>query len=120
MIRFFLVGLGALLLLGAAKTFADWRTKQAPIGESLNLPELSIEKLQSEDILGTASQAILERRKQADQDNQEAEPIAEPVENVQEQTETLIETIKQLPQDQVEAIKKQIYKDICEELMGEE
>lgn len=120
LIRFLLVGLGAVVVLGAVKTFADWRAKQPLVGEKLNLPELSIEEIRSEDVLGTARQAILGRKKQVDQVNQEdqeTDSIAEPTEKVQKQTKDLIETIKQLPQDQVEAIKKQIYKEFCEQLL---
>lgn len=45
-----------------------------------------------------------------------SEPIKEPAENVQNQTQQLIETIKKLPQDQLEAIKKQLFKDVCEQI----
>lgn len=54
------------------------------------------------------------------QETQEAEPIEEPVQNIQSQTQVLIETIKELPQDQIEAIKKQIYKELCEGLLGKD
>lgn len=126
LIRFLLVGLGAVLILGGAKAFADWRGKQSLGGEKLSLPKLSTERLQSEDVLGTAKQRILGRKEKVDQEDQvnresqDSEPIAEPAEKIEKQTETLIETIKQLPQDQVEAIKKQIYKEFCEQLLVEE
>lgn len=116
LIRFLLVGLGAVLILGAVKTFADWQAKRSP-----TLPELSIEKLQSEGILGVAREKIL-GRKQADQiiqETQETEPIAEPAEKVEKQTKDLIETIKQLPQNQMEAIKKQLLKEFCEQFLVE-
>lgn len=120
MIRFLLVSIGALLILGAAKAFADWRGKQPPVVEPLNLPELSIEKFQSEDVLGTATRGLLGgKKKQVDQEDKETEPIAEPVEQVEEQTQELIETLKQLPEDQIKAIKKQIYKEFCEQLLEE-
>lgn len=48
--------------------------------------------------------------------DQSGEPIAQPVENVREQTESLLETIKELPQEQIEAIKKQIFKEACKRL----
>ena len=50
----------------------------------------------------------------------ESEPIKEPAENVRQQTEALLESIKSLPQDQIEAIKRQIYKDFCQDLIKEE
>lgn len=45
--------------------------------------------------------------------NQETEPIAEPITNVQNQATTLIELVKNLPDDQVAAVKKQICKELC-------
>lgn len=127
LIRLLLVGVGALLILGVAKAFADWRVEKPLVGKPLSLPELSIEKLQKEDVLGTATRGILGRKKeqvdqgdQVNQEHQEVEPVAEPVENIQEQTQTLIESIKKLPEDQIEAIKKQLFKEFCEELLVEE
>jgi len=117
LIRFLLVSLGAVLIMGAAKTFADWRAKQSP-GGGWQLPKVSMEKLPSKNVLGTAKEKILGRKKE--QVVQETEPIAEPTENIQKQTQTLIESIKKLPEDQIEAIKKQILKEICEPLLVEE
>ncbi|MBU1126893.1 hypothetical protein KKF11_00935 [Patescibacteria group bacterium] len=53
-------------------------------------------------------------------DKEDTEPIEEPVKNIEKQTEVIIEQIKNLPKDQVDAIKKQIYKEMCEVLEGEE
>ena len=68
-------------------------------------------------------------------DKEDTEPIEEPVKNIEKQTEiimleenytspakwrSIIEQIKNLPKDQVDAIKKQIYKEMCEVLEGEE
>lgn len=122
LIRLLLVGVGILLLLGIAKAFTGWRAEHPLVGEPLTLPELSIEEIHSEDILGTAREVILGRKKQVDQGdqvNQEGEPITEPVENIQQQTQEVIESIKKLPEDQIEAIKKQIYKEFCEQLLEE-
>lgn len=47
----------------------------------------------------------------------ESEPIKKPVENIESQTNQLIESIKQLPQDQLEAIKKQVFKEFCETIL---
>lgn len=47
----------------------------------------------------------------------ENEPIEEPVKKVENQTDQLIESLKQLPQDQLEAIKKQIFKEFCETIL---
>ena len=45
------------------------------------------------------------------------EPIMEPAQNIQEQTQALIESIKRLPEDQIEAIRKQVYKEVCDGLL---
>jgi len=52
-------------------------------------------------------------------ETQETEPIEEPAQNVQNQTQILIEAIKKLPEDQLEAIKKQLYQEICEGVLKE-
>jgi hypothetical protein len=46
----------------------------------------------------------------------EIEPIAEPVNDIQNQTQTLLDSIKKLPEDQLKAVKKQLYKEFCEQL----
>lgn len=48
-----------------------------------------------------------------DVENLGRDPIAEPVVNVKEQTNSLLESVKKLPQDQLEAIKKQLCKELC-------
>lgn len=45
------------------------------------------------------------------------QPIIEPAQKIESQTQTLIDAIKNLPEDQVLAIKKQIYKDFCAPLL---
>jgi len=51
------------------------------------------------------------------QEETQVQPIQEPVENVQIQTEKLIQMIKSLPEEQVLAIKKQLYQEFCKELL---
>lgn len=121
--RIFLLGLAALLIIALAKGLADWQGQQRVAGESVSLPQVSVkEKLEDlgEDILGKTVEFLPGAPDLGvDQADQETEPIEEPVKNVQQQTQTLIEAIKKLPEDQVEAIKKQLYKEICEPLLEE-
>lgn len=49
----------------------------------------------------------------------ESEPINQPVVNIQTQTQQLIESIKKLPEDQIEAVKKQVVKDFCQKFLQE-
>jgi len=116
--RIFLLGLAALLIIALAKGLADWQAQSKVAGESVSLPQVSVkEKLEDlgEDILGKAVKFLPGAPDlEVDQVSQETEPIEEPVKNVQQQTQTLIEAIKKLPEDQLEAIKKQIQKEFCE------
>lgn len=141
--RLVIIALVALLTVGLAKAFSDWQKKQSARGESLTAPikkkvENLGDKILGEIIgvlpgapdlektmsVGQTNQARPDSARQAgevqgeqDQTNSEAEPINQPAQTIQKQTEALIETIKELPQDQIEAIKKQIYKDFCERLV---
>ena len=47
----------------------------------------------------------------------DSEPIMQPAQDIQEQTQILIESIKHLPDDQIEAIRKQVYKEFCQGLL---
>lgn len=123
LIRIFLLGLAALLIIVLAKGLADWQTQQKVAGESISLPRLPIkEKIEDfgEKVLGKAIKVLPGAPDlEVNQEDQETEPIEEPVSNVQQQTEALIEAIKKLPQDQLEATKKQLYKEFCEGALKE-
>jgi len=49
----------------------------------------------------------------------ESEPINQPITNIQTQTQQLIDSIKKLPEDQIEAVKKQVVKDFCQKFLQE-
>ena len=121
--RIFLLGLAALLIIAFAKGLADWQGQQKVAGESVNLPQISVKEKLEElggDILGKAVKLLPGAPDLGvNQVDQETEPIEEPVKNVQQQTQTLIEAIKKLPQDQLEATKKQIQKEFCEGVLKE-
>lgn len=57
--------------------------------------------------------------KSESEEKKETLPIKEPIKNIEFKTQDLIESIKKLPQDQLSAIKKQLYKDFCENLTKE-
>ncbi len=124
LIRIFVIGLIALAVIGLAKGLADWQSQSKVAGESVSLPQVPIkEKVEDlgERVLGEAVKILPGAPDLgADQDNQETEPIEEPVKNIEEQTQVLIEAIKKLPEDQIEAIKKQLYQEICEGVLSEE
>ena len=128
LVRLLLIGLaGAIVIFGfkALSGAGSAKSILKPIGEK-------IENI-GENILGTAvkilpSPPVFEDVKDETSDGEvlnaddkeDTEPIEEPVKNIEKQTEIIIEQIKNLPKDQVEAIKKQIYKEMCEVLEGEE
>lgn len=120
LVRLVLAGVVILALVGGVKALADWRAKNPSEGKPLDLPELSLDELPTREVLGE----ILEEKIQISREGQveqeeEPEPVTEPVENIQVETQTLIESIKKLPEDQIEAIKKQIFKEFCEDYCQE-
>lgn len=109
------------LLVFVVQSLARWQNQSKIAGESISLPIIPVkEKLEEfgEDVLGKAV-SILPGAPDLGV-NQETEPIEEPMENVQKYTEALIEALKKLPEDQLEATKKQIRKEFCEGVLGEE
>lgn len=118
--RLFILGIATGLTVFAVMAFVKWRDKKGASAQVLGLSKLPIEeelKDFGEKILGVAIKKI-KPEKQSDQE-QEGEPITQPTENIQNQTNQLMESIKRLPEDQIKAIKKQIYKDFCQQLIEE-
>lgn len=112
-----IIGVVGLVLL-AGKAFARWQTTQKVAGESIKLPtEVISEKVEEvgEDILGKAVE-VLPGSSQLKERVVEKETQTKVIEV---QTKEIMEIIKELPQDQVDQIKKQIFKDFCEEVMRE-
>lgn len=115
-----LVGVTAITLLGV-KGLAR-RQKNKVAGEAIKIPDFPVEqvvKSMEQEVLGRilGTKKKVDQVNQVNQDNQEeVEPIKQPAENIQSQTQQLIESIKKLPQDQLEAVKKQLLKEFCEQL----
>lgn len=109
LIRFLLVGVAALIILGGIRYLVGGREEPVSAPE-IPINEERIEPLK-EEILGVVGRVLPGGKRE--------ESDLKPVQNVQEQTQNLIESIKSLPEDQIEVIKKQIYKEFCEELIGE-
>ena len=125
--RIALVILALVLTLGLVKAYADQRQKTSgainPLGSQVK------EKIEDfgEDVLGSVVEHLpaapnLKKVSQGEKEaasGAESEPITEPVENIQNQTQQLIEIIKKLPEDQLEAIKEQLYREVCESWLQE-
>ncbi len=121
--RIFVIILAALLIMGAVKFLAGWKGQVEISEKPADLSEAPVkEKLEDlgGEILGRSAeilQGISTESKEGE--SQETEPIEEPVKSVQSQTEVLLEMIKKLPEDQLEAVKEQLYQEICEETLEE-
>ncbi len=109
-----MIGLAALVTVMLVKSLT---THSSSI--KVKLPSISAGKVPSTGILADLKKNILGQQDQIMKEATEAssslgnKPIAEPVENIQNQTQRLLESVKNLPQDQVDALKKQICKEVC-------
>ena len=125
--RIILVAAAGVLLMLAGKVFADWRATKLVKGEAIKLPtELVTGQLGElgEMVLGKAieilpgggqvKEKIIEKESPTTQTTQ-----TETTKIIESQTKEIMEIIKQLPQNQVDQIKKQIFKDFCQEVLGE-
>lgn len=122
-----LIIIGVAVVLLAAKGFSDWQTAKTVKGESVRLPtQLVVDKLEEvgQDVLGRAveilpgskelKEKIVEKETEKTQTAQ-----TEATKIIETQTKEIIEIIKQLPQEQVNQIKKQVFKDFCQEVLKE-
>ena len=115
----------AVLVFFAGKVFADWQGKKKAQGEVLSLPTAEIgEKISDlgEQILGKTVQvlpgnSVLKEKIITEKESTNTE--TEKVEKVEIKTQEIIEIIKELPAEQLENIKKQIFKDFCQKMLEE-
>ncbi|MCJ7804791.1 hypothetical protein MUP35_03615 [Patescibacteria group bacterium] len=133
--RILIIVFVAFLFLVGAKVFADWQGKKKAQGEVLSLPTAEIgEKISDfgEQVLGRAievlpgnsalKQKIILEKESSPEENQTAtqgSAETEKVEKVEIKTQEIIEIIKELPAEQLENIKKQIFKDFCQKVLEE-
>ena len=115
----------ALLVAWGAKSAIGWQAKQKAQGKVVSLTA-SVDQFLTDmtgKVLGLAVSKLTGNKSVKDKlvpsTILEGEPISQPVENVQTQTQQLIESIKKLPEDQIEAVKKQIIKDFCQKFLQE-
>lgn len=85
--------------------------------QSLSLPVEPIENI-GEAVMGVAGDNLSRILGQAVKENGN-ESVGEPVEAIQGQAQQLMESLKKLPADQLEAIKKQLLKEFCQEINRE-
>lgn len=119
--RILTLSLIALLVVAAVRSLTKQESIQKALITSLGLSVKEKVSEFSENVLGTAVKFLPDAPDwEGERDGQEIEPIKQPAEKIRQQTEALLESIKKLPQDQVRAIKKQIYQDFCQRLIEED
>lgn len=128
LVRILLVGLAGLLSLGAVKGVAEWQEKQSAVGKKILLPTKQISK-KIEDfggkVLGRAikilpgGEKLKEKVEQEEEVEKQENKETEAVETIETQTQEIIEVIKELPEEQLEKIKKQVFKEFCQEVCKE-
>ena len=120
---------GGLTFWGASG-FVRWRETKKVAGESIEIPtETVTEKIEElgEKVLGKAveilpgGEKIKEGKKVVENQTQTTKIEIQPnqaTKILENQTKEIIEVLKQLPEEQLKQIKKQIFKDFCQEIMG--
>ena len=124
-------------LLGGGKIFADWNNKRKASGQSIALPLENISAQINnfgEEVLGNAVSVIpgsndlkekildkpgptivKESSSSSMQEGSQSTVVKETVSN----TEVIIQMLKDLPAEQLDKIKKQVFKDFCQQILAE-
>jgi len=131
--RILIILLVAILVAGGVKVFADWQKKQKDKGQILSLPTQQIgEKIADlgEQVLGKAIEIVpggsgLKEKLKAKTTptpttSQTTPETVVQTERVETKTQEIIEMIKELSAAELENIKKQFFKDFCQEILKEE
>jgi hypothetical protein len=118
-----ILAIGLLVFL-ATVTLAKQQQKGALIFPTKQIGS-SLGKM-GEKVLGKAAGVLpgdnALKEKLQPQQEEESTPesqVTDPVKIIESQTTQIIETLKELPAEQVEKIKKQIFKNFCEEILKE-
>jgi len=126
--RLLILLLVAVLFFFVGKVFANWLAKNKVAGVSISLPTQQIgEKISDfgEQVLGKAVEILpvsreLKQKIVATPTPASAEiKTEEKIVNVETKTQEIIEIIKELPAQELENIKKQIFKDFCQKILEE-
>ncbi len=109
-----IIGVAGLMVFGG-QAFARWSQKQT--GEPIQLPgEAVTSKFEEfgEDVLGKAVEILPGSSQLKEKVVEKETQTTSTVESTK-----IIEIIKQLPQDQMDQLKKQVFKDFCQEVLKE-
>lgn len=115
---------GILVFLAfGAKVFADWQAKEKAEGREISFPTEEISGKISDfgqNVLGRAVEVIPGNeglKKRLIKVETEVQPKGDEVEKIEIQSQEIIEIIKELPQEQAEKIKKQIFREFCQNVL---
>lgn len=122
----------AFLLVGG-KVFADWNNKRKAAGEEISLPLKDISTQINnfgEEVLGNAISVIPGSNDLKEKILKEPTPTVtgsfssssqevSEAEESESKTETIIQILKELPAEQLDKVKKQIFKDFCQQILEE-
>lgn len=125
----------AFLLVGG-KVFADWQDKRRASGQKLSLPIENIGNQINnlgEEVLGKAvsvipgsndlKEKILKQPTPTINENYSSsgQETVQPSESqeAESKTEIIIQILKELPADQLDKVKKQVFKDFCQQILEE-
>lgn len=138
--RIAIILLVAFLVFFAGKVFANWQMKKKVAGEKIALPTQQIgEKIIDfgEKVLGEAVEVLpggkgLKEKIVTKDESFSNTPITnqnvaqtdeavqtQKVERVETKTQEIVEILKELPAQELENIKKQIFKDFCQKILEE-
>jgi len=118
----------AVLFFFVGKVFANWLTKNKVAGTSISLPIQQIgEKIAvlGEQVLGKAVEILPISGELKEKIVATPTPVSAEVETeekivkVETKTQEIIEIIKELPAQELENIKKQVFKDFCQKILEE-
>jgi len=118
LIRLLIIMAIAGITVGGIKLIADRQQQADAKFDLLGQIKKSLQGT-GEKVLGEAVKHLPQAPNLDEAVEGEVEPIQAPVDNIQKQTSQLIEDIKSLPQDQLEAVKKQVFKELCSVLKCE-
>ncbi len=108
-----------ILLAFAGKVLLNWQISKKTQGETIKLPVDFVSKniqVAGNQVLGQAIKLIPGSREIQIPDVQSGASDASKL--LEGQTQEILEIIKQLPAEELKQIKKQIFKDFCEEVLN--
>jgi len=117
LIRFILVGIVVYAAFVGIQILAQ-KSKGATVPQLQDIPLVTTLEQAGAQVLGTTTNNLPKLNTDVKIPLQ-GEPVAQPVESINNQTNQLLESIKQLPEDQLKALKKQLYKEFCDKLLKE-